>query len=518
MRLERTKNTVRNTVWGTVNRLVTQLCPFAVRTCIIYCLGAEYTGLTSLFSSILSMLSFAELGFGTAIVYSMYQPVAEENEEKICELMNLYKWIYRLVGAFVFAVGIILIPFLPKFIKGSAPADINIYILYGIYLFNSGISYWLFSYKNCLLTVFQRNDVASNISSIVHIAMYSLQIVLLIVLKNYYFYAICLPIATVLINLCTAHFTSKMFPNYKSYGRVSKEEIKSIKKQVVGLLSQRLAFQSRNSFDSIIISSFLGLTVVAIYNNYFYIINAATAILAMLFTSMQGGIGNSVANETINKNYDDFRRINFLYMWLSGLCTVLLAVLFQPFMKIWVGSDLMFSNAFAVIMAYYFLFMKFTDPIGAYISATGLWWNCKVFYIVEGLVNLTLNIGLGYLFGVSGVVWATVISVVFANFVPSVFVLHKNYFVGYRIKGIIIDDIKYLVTISIALLLSYFINSFIPDGTTFVVNAILLILRFVICMIVSNVVFLVLYSKNKQWIESKKWLSKSFPFVNKFLK
>lgn len=57
------------------------------------------------------MLSMADLGFASAIVYSMYKPIAEGDNETVCALINFYKKIYRVIGGVIFAFGIALLPF-----------------------------------------------------------------------------------------------------------------------------------------------------------------------------------------------------------------------------------------------------------------------------------------------------------------------------------------------------------------------------------------------------------------------
>ena len=344
MIIERTKNTLRNSFFGGINKVVMLFFPFIIRTIIIKTLGTEYAGLHSLFTAIISVLSLAELGFGSAIIYSMYKPIADNDNDTICALMNLYKKVYHYMGVAVLGISVLLIPFLSIMITGTVPSDVNIYVLYFLYILNSVVSYWLFAYKNCLLVAFQRNDIATNISTVLNLLLYVTQIILLLTTKNYYGYVVCIPLFSIAINIVTALYTDKKFPQFRCKGEVDKKAKREIKKQVIGLLAQRLALSSRNSFDSIIISAYLGLVFVGIYNNYFYILNAVTAFLALLFTSMQAGIGISIAKDSVEKNFADIKKIRFLYMWISGWCTVCIFVLTQPFMKIWVGSELMFSD------------------------------------------------------------------------------------------------------------------------------------------------------------------------------
>ena len=147
MKIQRSKNAKRNIIYGTINRLTSLIFPFIIRTVMIYYMGVEYVGLGGLFSSILSFLSLAELGIGTALVYSMYKPIATDDVDSICALLKLYRKLYFIIGCIIFSVGLALAPFLRFIISQDVPDDVNIYILYLIYLLNTVISYWFFGYK-----------------------------------------------------------------------------------------------------------------------------------------------------------------------------------------------------------------------------------------------------------------------------------------------------------------------------------------------------------------------------------
>lgn len=497
-------------VWGIINKIVTLILPFISRTCIIYLLGANYVGLNSLFTSVLSMLSLAELGFGSAVVYSMYKPIAEGDNAKICALMRFYKIVYRIIGLVVLTVGVCIAPFLPLMVKSDLPPDVNLYFLYAIYLGNSVISYWLFAYKNCMLNATQRTDIISKISSGINIIVYSLQIGILFTFRNYYLYSICMLVSTVSINIVTSWQVDKLYPEFKSRGNLEKSEIKSIMKQVSGLMIQRLAYTSRNSLDSIVISSYLGLIVVGIYNNYFYVLNALTSILAILFTAMQGGLGNSVAKEKTEKNYSDYNRINCLYMIIAGWCSICLLVLFQPFMKIWVGETMMFPFSIIILFSVYFYVMKMTDTTGAYISATGLWWRCKWSYIIEAVLNLVLNVAFGYLWGVTGIIVATIITVLVVNYLLNTHILYKYYFVDYKFGKQIKENILYFMVTIIVSAITYMIASLLPDNISKSYPMLLLGIKGLICVVVPLTLYWAIYRKNKVFIETYAWICAKF--------
>lgn len=494
MRLNRTKNTLLGSTWGLINQVIMVVFPFIIRTCIIYVMGEQYVGLSSLFSAILSVLSLAELGVGSAIVFSMYKPLADEDDAKICALLKLYRDVYTVIGIVVLGVGLLLLPFLPALINGSTPSDINISYLYIIYLINSVISYWFFAYKSCLLNALQRVDAVTMISLIIRVLGYIAQILVICLTKNYYYYAIFLPITSVAINLVIGKYVDINYPQYKCSGKIDNREKKQIRKQVVGLLFQRLAYTSRNALDNIIISALLGLSVVAIYGNYFLILNALTACLAVFFTAMQAGIGNSIVKENIEKNFDDLEKINFIYMWIAGWCSICLLILMQPFMKIWVGERLMFPLGIVCLFSFYFFCMKLTDSIGAYIAATGIWWECKWIYLFETLCNLVLNILLGFLFGVAGIIIATIISVLFINYFFTTRKLFKIYFKEIPLYKFLKKNVLYFfVTITIAAI-SFISIQLICNMIKGEISVYLeMFIKTIICVVVPNLLYYIFY-------------------------
>ncbi|MFR5992244.1 MAG: lipopolysaccharide biosynthesis protein [Mediterraneibacter faecis] len=339
MKLEKTKNARRNILFGILNKVITMFLPFVVRSVIIYALSAEYLGLNSLFSSILQVLNLTELGFSSAMVYSMYKPIAENDDETICALLNFYRKIYFIIGCIVLSLGLLLLPFLDKLINGDVPDNINIYILYLCYLVNTVLSYMMFAYRSSLLNAHQRTDVISNINTITLGSMYFLQIIVLIATKNYYTYVLMMPAFTILNNLIVAGVSRKYYPQYECKGELDSTLISGIKKQTVGLMVNKICAVSRNSLDNIFVSTFLGLAATAMYGNYYYIMNAIIAILMVVSNGLLAGVGNSIVTESPEKNYSDLNKINFVYMWFAGWCTICLICLYQPFMKLWVGKN-----------------------------------------------------------------------------------------------------------------------------------------------------------------------------------
>lgn len=218
MRIERTKNAKRNIAVGFINKMVVLILPFIVRTVFIYSLGTQYLGLNSLFTAILNVLNLTELGFSSAIVFSMYEPIAKDDTYTICALLKFYRKAYKIIGIVILLVGIALTPFLKVLIKGECPDELNLYILYILYLLNTVISYLLFAYKKSILEAFQRKDILDWINLLTVGLTNIVQLCLLLIwhdVRVYYFYILSLLCFTIINNIICSVIVDRNFPEYK---------------------------------------------------------------------------------------------------------------------------------------------------------------------------------------------------------------------------------------------------------------------------------------------------------------
>lgn len=319
MKLARAKNATRNILWGIIQKSYALLAPFITRTLFIYTLGIEYLGLNGLFGSVLSVLNLAELGVGNAMIFSMYKAIAEDDEKKICALLKLYRFYYRVIGLVILVVGTFAAPFLPYLIKSDLPSDVNLYVLYFMNLAVSVSGYWLFGYRNSLFSAFQRVDIASIISTCISVATTILQVMILIFAPNYYLYMVIVIGMQIISNFIYAGVSIKTFPKYKPYGILPMEEVKAINRRVMDLFTSKVGAVVVNSADSVVISAFLGLYVLAQYQNYYYIFSSIIGIVEIIFTSCMAGIGNSLITESTTKNYMDFQKLLFIIAWITGI-------------------------------------------------------------------------------------------------------------------------------------------------------------------------------------------------------
>lgn len=496
MKIERTKNATRNIIYGVIVKVYQLLVPFLVRTAMIYGLGVEYLGLGSLFTSVLTVLNLTELGVGSAMVFSMYKPIAEDDTLKICALMRLYRKYYRIIGSIILVVGIAIIPIIPKLVKGDVPNGISLIVLYWLNLGATVLTYFLFAYKNSLLSAHQRLDVCDKITLVISTLQYALQIGA-IFLKNYYLYVIAALFTTALNNIITAVMVDKMYPDYKPEGRLEKREIKIINHRIRDLFTSKIGSVVVDSADSIVISAFLGLTALAMYNNYYYIMSAIFGFIGIIFYACMAGIGNSIIIESDEKNYNDLKKFLLIISWIAGVCTCCLLCLFQPFMRIWVGEKYMLSMPMVICMCCYFFLHEINRLINTYKDAAGMWHEDRWRPLVVSITNLGLNLLMVQYIGLFGILLSTVISMLFVGMPWLLYnlftvIFHRNAF------GFILRTLWYVVVTVISCVIFYWLCSYITiDGV------IGFILKGIVVFVGANVVFLVSTFKLQEFTQTK---------------
>lgn len=495
MKIERTKNATRNVVFGVVLKIYSLVLPFIMRTAMIYLLGIEYLGLNSLFTSLLQVLNLAELGVGSAMVFSMYKPIAEDDEKKICALMRLYRTYYRVIGGVVLVLGMLLLPFLPGLITGKVPQNINIYILYFMNLFATVLTYWLFAYRNSIFQAYQRTDVVSKVTIVTDTVKYVIQLFVLAVFHNYYLYVIAILFSQILNNITIAVLSKKMYPVYEPEGDLSKKEKQEINQRIKDLFTSKLGGTIVNSADTIVISAFLGLKILAVYQNYYYILSALMGIIMILFSSVTAGSGNSMVIESREKNYQDFKKLSWLTYWIIGYVICGLTCLYQSLMKVWVGTELMLADEYVILLCIYFGGIMTVQLLSVYKNAAGIWHQDRYRPLISGLVNLILNIILVNVVGLYGIVLSTIISVYLVSIPWIVHNVFSFIFPG-KLKEYF-KSILAIAAVSIAItVITFFVCRFIPDGGIFI-----LLIKTVVCTIVFHTLFLVFYGRNKMFKE-----------------
>lgn len=487
----RTKNATRNMMSGIINRLATIVLMFISRTVILYLLGANYLGIGTLFTSVLSFLSLAELGMASAIVFTMYKPVAENDYETINAILAYYKRLYSIIGLIILGIGTLIVPFIPKLISGDPPAGVNVYILYYLYLINSVISYFFAGYKQSVLSAYQRIDITKKIATLTSVLLQVLQILALVITKNFYVYATVPIFCTLLNNAINAYVVYKKFPQIKPVGKVSDELRASVRSRLSGLFGTKLNSVVVHQADTVVISAFLGLTMTGIYGNYYYIFNAVSGIIIILYQALTAGIGNKLIKDSIEESYNLFKHLEYGNALIVSFCCANFFCLYEPFMKIWVGDDLRLGQGFTCLMVTYFFIYQIGRTILTFKDAAGIWREDRMRPYASMIINLVSNLIMVQFIGIYGIVASTilafVISMPWANKV-----LFDSLFKVKSITNIVVIG-KYAVITAASCGVCYLITNYLPGGI------IGLVLKLVVCSILSIAIFVILTCKTEEF-------------------
>lgn len=491
----RVEYAAKNFVLGSVFIAVTTIFPFVIRTVLIRSWGLEYAGITSLFSSILNAINISELGIGEALTYALYKPMAQKKEKEINALLNVYRRIYNIIGLGILMIGIALMPFLPHLISGSYPSDINIYVIYLMFLLHSVSGYLIFNYCDAVLLTNQASYIKDGWLSLLYLAIYALQVASLLYTDNYYLYMSLLPIGSVLAKIIIYWQKKKRFGNYYPSGKVNKNFWRGFGKRIFGASIRKLRTAFRGSVDSIVISAFLGLAPLAKYNNYILILSVPQMLIEVFRKAILQSLGNSVSIESKASNLAVVKLYSFLTQWLGICFASILGTLFHPFISIWIGETNTYSHNIEVAFSVYFYTLCMTKITDLIRNSTGLWWEGKWIPVLETMVNLGINVLFIQKLGVVGVLYATVISIVFVNIPCETWCVYHYYFHLKPWRVLLQYVINFfeciiIVTVTQKLSLLYEANVLVT-----------IMVRGIISIVVPNILFFILHLKSKEMWE-----------------
>lgn len=494
MKGNRTKNAMRNIVFGLLLKLYHLLIPFLMRTVMINLLGVQYLGLNGLFTSVLQVLNLAELGVGSAMTFSMYKPIVENDEVTICALMRLYKIYYCIIGLVILTMGLCLLPFIPHLIASDMPTDINIYVLYIMNLMATVLTYWLFAYKNCILTAHQRSDISSKVHFVTDTFMYGAQVFVLAIFHNYYFYVLANLITRALTNIVISRVADYMYPQFEAKGKLAKEYSAKINQRIKDLFTSKLGVVVNDNLDTVLVSAFLGLTTLAIYQNYFYMVKAIIGIMKTIFSSCMAGIGNSFVVETKEHNYANFKKLTFIVCWLSSVCFACFVCLYQPFMELWMGKELMLDFSYVILFSVYFFVYEIFTVVNIYKDAAGIWHEDRFRPLICAIANLMMNLLLINYIGLYAVLLSTILSLLLIGIPWLIHNVFSFIFDVKHIKEYVWILCKSVVVTTISCGITYYVCEFVPFDAYVELS-----IKVMICVTVPNLVLLGFYGRTKEF-------------------
>lgn len=416
MEKSRTQYSILNITTGVGGYFVNTLVGFVCRMVFVRCLTADYLGINGLFSNILSMLSLAELGVGSAIGYALYRPLATHDEEKVASLMKFYSTAYKIIGISIGLMGVALLPFM-KYIIGDAPSiKENLNIIYLIFLFNTSSSYF-FSYRGALLQTDQKSYIVTGLNYIQTILQSIIQIIYLLLTHEYYGYLIIQAIGMIIYNFSLSYVVKKQYPYIvgKEIKPLSKTERKKISKDVGNLMITKLAGILVGDTDYIIITFFNGLSATGLTSNYSLFTGTLTTLLNQIFYGMNASIGNHNALSDKDSREKMFLNINFMNFWLFGWATVEIVCIASGLVELFFGKEYVMESLIPVVLALNFYMVGMQNAVWIYKNTLGIFKQGRFILIGTAILNIIFSLLLGKIWGVLGILFASAIARAFTN-------------------------------------------------------------------------------------------------------
>lgn len=488
----RIRNSIINVSAGIGSQVIITLLSFISRTVFITYLGVEYLGINGLFTNILGMLSLAEAGIGSAIIYNLYKPVAENDEEKINMLMRFYKKAYMVIALIVFLLGLSIMPFLGYFVKDSNVE--NTHLIYIIFLLNTASSY-LFSYKISFLNVCQKSYISTGIYSISSIISTCIKIGILYATQNYILYLVIDIIITITTSVFLSVVVDRMYPFLKKKvsSQLDSETKNNIIKNVKALVLHNIGGYLVFGTDNMIIASFVSVAAVGLYSNYYMLINICRTFINQFFDNITHSVGNLVAKENSDKIYSVFKTTMLCNFWIYSIFSIILYIIMEPFITLWIGSEFVMGKSVLIILMINFYVSGMRRSISMIKTTSGIFHEDRYAPFIEAAVNLGVSIILVQYLGITGVFIGTLISTLVVPFWIAPYLVYTKVFN----KPVIHYFLKYIYYIAIGIgtcFVTSFICNFAPYDGLFQ-----LAVRGILCLVIPNVIYICIFYKTDEF-------------------
>ncbi len=458
----RSGKALRNVLTGLTNKILMLALAFATRTIFIRLLGAEYTGVSSLYTNILSVLSLAELGISNVLMFYLYGALKDKDEYKIKQLVGEFKKIYTVIIICILSVGVFLVPFLRFIVKSDLPSR-ELIVYYLLYLINSVASYFVV-YRTMVIKADQKDYISNIVETATTVSMYILQLAYLLIFKNFLGYLIIQVCSTIANNVILNIIALKKYPylrgkTAKKDSLIGKNELfKNIKATFLFKVSDRILDQT----DSIIISVMFGTVMVGYYYNYFMLISYIVAVAGIIANGLVASFGNLNAEGDMEKSYKMFRVAMLGFAVIGTFCTSCFACVVQDFIPIWVGKEYVMNYGMILAILAVFYLRMVTNTMWMYRSAMGIFKEVQYINLLAAVLNIILSVVLGKLIGVSGVIVATAVSRLVTSFWYEGKVVFKKF--NKPVKTYYLRQLKDFVVCCVVVSLSLFLCSFVKQG------------------------------------------------------
>ena len=478
---------------------------FFARKTFLLVLDAEYLGLSGLFSSVLTMLSLAELGIGPAMIFSLYKPLADHDIPVCKALMRLYKKAYLIIGSVILGIGLIVSPFITGLLK-NIPEQINhIHFIFILFVVDTAISYF-FSYKRSLIIASQSHYKIDSVHTVTYLLRNGCQIVILFLTENYIFYLFIQILSTACENLWLSKWVDRKYDwlaDGKDAEALSKEIYLPIIRNVRAMIFHRIGGVVFDAIDNVLISRFFGVLFLGLYSNYLLVIDAVKKCVSSVFSAVSASIGDFGATEGAESSYTLYKRISFLNFWIALFCSTCIYVLLPPFIELFFGEEYKISHNIFIVIAINFYIECMRKTVLTFKESYGLPWYDRYKPIVGAIVNIITSVTLALRWGVIGVFIGTTITQLCVNVWVEAEVVFKHAFN----KNVICFLKDYVLYAAIGFIISFF-SQFICANVCFFSNFGNFALKCLICIWLSNTAILIIFHRTEEFQYMRKIVMK----------
>ena len=493
----RTEYAIKNIKFTILAQILNILLNFITRSIFLRTLGIEYLGIEGLFTNVLTLLSMAEMGVGSAVAYSLYAPIAENDYNKIYAILKYFSKIYTVIAITIFSFGSFISLTLDFWIKKPATVDVNLQFVFFLFLLNTSVSY-LYAHKKTFIIALQKSYLVTTVHQILRTTILIFQTFILLKTQNYYLYLL-LQIGFTLIENITIHVLSlHICPLKKANLKcLTKQEVNKIYSNIKALFKYKIASSILNGTDNIIISRYIGISSVGILINYVTITNLINGLIGQIFDSLTATIGNLNTTESTQKQYHLFKNLFWINAWIYSYIFVILFFLFNPFLDLWLGTSYHFPITTVITIISSLYLNGIHTPLYIYRSTLGFFVYGQNIAILAAVLNIVLSIIVAPHMGVSGVLLVTIfVRLLLINLVDAFLVFNKNFrlsFLHYYLM-----NIPFIVIIIFSIITCLYLSKFVcTDG---ILNILFLLC---ICTIIYHfymVLYICIHKEFRQFI------------------
>jgi O-antigen/teichoic acid export membrane protein len=491
------KNILKNTMIGIIYQFINTLVNFITQKMFIVNIGIEYQGLNALLTNIVSLLSLSELGIGTAIIYSLYKPIYENDTNRINALMSFYQKTYRLISITILIIGATLSFFINVFIKNSSFNNGYLRLVFILFVINSAITY-LFSYRSSFFFAKQKNYYTIIINLITLIIASIIKILIIIKTQNYVYVIISIIFFTLLTNYIVYCVSNKVYPFLKdnSFESLNKHEKGLIFSDTKNLAISKIVDISIFQTDNILISKFAGLISLGLYSNYYLVIFGVNKFISSIFNAIQPSLADKLVNGKVEEHKENILNSYTMFVYfLATFCCCSYLVLMEDFINLWLGSDFLINKTTLLILIFSQYLSITNQPVWVMSYASGLFKEIRNIGIISSFTNISMSILFGYYYGISGVIFGTcccfAISIILQVNLTYQKVIRKNSATKYLIQYLL-----RMVLAMFILALTYFFSIKIKLESMIIS----FIIKIIICIFIPNFINFIAFRSNNDII------------------